>query len=251
MGKYLVFHLYGPMVSFGDTAVGEYRPTFTYPSKSSILGLVAAALGVRRDEEERIQELNRNIGFGVLVLSPGTLLRDYHTAQVPSASSEKHYPMQTRKDELSVHNLNTILSSRDYRMDALYRVVLWTTGKNVDLDTINTALREPYFTPYLGRKSCPPSIPFEPVILEKGSAREALTSINHSLQEVLAQILDPYNTEGYKKNDYLVYQDLEKESDGQQKVFRKDRLINRKNWQFGDREELMTTVGGPDVFQQS
>lgn len=251
MEKYLVFHLYGPMVSFGDTAVGEYRPTFTYPSKSSIMGLVAAALGIKRDEEEKICELNRDTGFGVLILSPGTLLRDYHTVQVPSASSEKEYPMKTRKDELSVNNLNTILSSRDYRMDAIYRVALWSLSESVDLHKIQTALREPRFTPYLGRKSCPPGIPMEPVILERNTAIEALNSTNHSLDELLIHILDPYRTGEYREQVYPVYQDMETGFEGEQKVFRKDRLINRKNWQFGDREEIMTTVEGSDVFQQS
>lgn len=136
MGKYLVFHIYGPMSSWGDTAVGEYRPTFSHPSKSAIVGLVAGALGIKRTDEGRLRVLSEQLGFGVLVLSPGTLLRDYHTTQVPSQATIKKGPVFTRKDELSYKDQNTILSTRDYRSDAAYRIVLWARDDSADLDSI-------------------------------------------------------------------------------------------------------------------
>ena len=46
MTDYLVFQLYGPMASWGEPAVGEMRHTNTIPGRPSILGLLAAALGV-------------------------------------------------------------------------------------------------------------------------------------------------------------------------------------------------------------
>ena len=49
----LLFRLYGPLASWGEIAVGESRHTAVYPSKSALLGLLAASLGIRRDEEER------------------------------------------------------------------------------------------------------------------------------------------------------------------------------------------------------
>ena len=57
MHEYLLFRLYGSMASWGDIAVGEFRPTFDHPSKSAVMGLIAAAMGIRRDEEERQREL--------------------------------------------------------------------------------------------------------------------------------------------------------------------------------------------------
>ena len=53
MREFLIFRLYGMMASWGDIAVGELRPTFDHPSRSAIVGLLAAALGIRRDEEEQ------------------------------------------------------------------------------------------------------------------------------------------------------------------------------------------------------
>ena len=48
----LVFQLEAPLSSWGDVAVGEYRPTAEYPGQSAILGLLAAALGIDRLDTE-------------------------------------------------------------------------------------------------------------------------------------------------------------------------------------------------------
>ena len=85
MRPYLVFDLYGPLSSFGDVAVGEYRPTFSHPSKSSIIGLLAATWEYKGTKRKGFSLSDRLI-LGVLVISSGQLLRDYHTAQVPAES---------------------------------------------------------------------------------------------------------------------------------------------------------------------
>lgn len=253
MGNYLVFHIYGPMVSFGDIAVGEYRPTFAHPSKSGILGLVAGVMGIQRDEEDRLRLLSEGTGFAVLVLTSGILLRDYHTTQVPSAVSIKRHPACTRKDELSIKEQNTILSTRDYRMDALYRVALWSLSDHVNINEIQRALLQPVFAPYLGRKSCPTAIPFQPEIIEAGSARDALVKVKHNLEEFLLMVEG--SGRGIARSDeelkYLLYQDPEPNmsDDKLQQNWRKDRLISRRNWQYGDRQEILITVGGNDVLQ--
>ena len=51
MRDYLVMRLYAPLASWGEIAVGEVRHSANYPSKSALLGLLGAALGVRRDDD--------------------------------------------------------------------------------------------------------------------------------------------------------------------------------------------------------
>jgi len=82
---YLIFRLYGPMCAWGDIAVGEQRPSAGHPAKSAVLGLLAAALGVRRDEEGRQKLLADAYAMAVRVDVSGELLRDYHaiTVQTP------------------------------------------------------------------------------------------------------------------------------------------------------------------------
>ncbi|MEX2322042.1 MAG: CRISPR-associated protein Cas5, partial [Saccharospirillum sp.] len=38
--EFLVFRLYGPLASWGNTAVGGVRPTLAMPTRSAILGML-------------------------------------------------------------------------------------------------------------------------------------------------------------------------------------------------------------------
>ena len=49
--KFLVFQLQAPLSSWGDTAVGEYRGSYEHPGESALIGLLGAALGIRREDE--------------------------------------------------------------------------------------------------------------------------------------------------------------------------------------------------------
>lgn len=83
MKDYLVFRLYGPLVSWGNIAVGEYRPSDSFPTKSAIIGLISASFGFDRSEDGKISELVKSVFFATKTLNPGNLLRDYHTIQTP------------------------------------------------------------------------------------------------------------------------------------------------------------------------
>lgn len=180
MTPYLLFQLYGAMAAWGDVAVGESRVSSSLPSRSALLGLVAAALGLKRTDEAQLNELSASVRFGVLTLSSGNFLRDYHTVQVPPASALKRRPSRTRRDELAVpkSDLGTILSARDYRTDASYRVAVERTeGGKIELETLRNALLKPVFPLYLGRKACPPSLPLNPRIVEANNLLEVFRSI--------------------------------------------------------------------------
>ncbi|MHC1629495.1 MAG: type I-E CRISPR-associated protein Cas5/CasD, partial [Methanoculleaceae archaeon] len=160
MTEYCLFRLYGPMASWGDIAVGEERHTWDHPSRSGIFGMIAAALGIKRRDEEAHRELASSYGFAVMVNSAGAPVIDYHTVQtVPQSviSRAKHF--RTRRDELSIppHRLQTIVSTRDYLCDMVSTVCIWPRVRRPphSPDEIAAALREPVFELYLGRKSCP------------------------------------------------------------------------------------------------
>lgn len=170
---YLVFRLYGPLASWGQAAVGGDRPTGIYPGRSAIIGLLAAALGIRRSEEERQTQLNSSVKIAVKQLVPSSLLRDYHTTQVPS--TRRNVRHLTRRSELAEDRLNTILSSRDYRCDGLWVVAISITAESAyTLNELKQALLKPKFTLYLGRKSCPLALPLSPEIKPGVSLKEAL-----------------------------------------------------------------------------
>src|SRR5712692_10047867 len=182
MRNYLLFRLYGPMASWGDVAVGEYRPTYGHPSKSAVLGLIGAAVGLQRDDEAALQALAHAYRFAVRIDNLGNLLRDYHTVQVPPSGTGKNKRrFATRKDELAMpkENLNTILSSRDYRCDALYTACIWIEQNRppYTLNDLQERLCRPTYILYLGRKSCPMSLPLQPQIISAETARQAFLEV--------------------------------------------------------------------------
>lgn len=227
--KYLLFRLYGPMSSWGDIAVGEIRPSFAHPTKSAILGLVAGSMGIRRDEEEKHRFLAEEMGFAVQVEFMGHPLSDYHTAQVPSGK-ERYC---TRRQELSCEKseLNTILSTRDYRTDGLYIIVLWQR-KNGEwgIEKIKEKLEQPEFVPYLGRKSCPVALPFEAQVIDAVSLVEALTKGKFLDIQLLG-----FKFAGQKM---LYWDDDTAAGVEQQHIFeRRDLPLSRGRWQFDTRKE--------------
>lgn len=168
MPEHLLFQLHAPLVSWGTPAVGQERPSATRPTKSATLGLAAAAMGLRRSDTDEQRSLATDYGFGVRVDRPGSQLQDFQTAQVPSGSPQRSW--RSRKDEVRAlePDDDPVTSWRDYRCDSAYVVALWPTTDDPRFrpGEIAQALEEPSFTVYLGRKACPPALPFAPDLVD-------------------------------------------------------------------------------------
>lgn len=235
---FLVFQLRAPLASWGDPAVGEYRGSHGYPGESALVGLLGAALGLRREDEAAHAALARGYGFAVGVQTTGKLLRDYHTAQVPGRVSLKGRPHATRRDELRVpkDELNTILSTRDYRQDAACLVAIQPcSDAPYALDELANALKSPRYVLYLGRKSCPLAVPLFPQIVEGRLALDALNAYRVQLARLCG--------EEAARIDQLAWSDkVEAGVPADLSVPRKDRLIRRSAWQFGDRAEHIAFI---------
>ncbi|MFD1858969.1 type I-E CRISPR-associated protein Cas5/CasD [Aeromicrobium camelliae] len=130
----LLLLLTGPMQSWGASSRFAQRATENVPTKSGVLGLLAAAQGRRRTDS--IEDLVK-LRFGVRVEASGSLLRDFQTAQ----SEQKSLP----------------LTYRYYLSDATF--LAGVEGDDAMIEGLHQALRHPAFPLYLGRRSCPPSRP--------------------------------------------------------------------------------------------
>lgn len=241
--EYLIFQLQAPMSAWGDTAVGEYRPTANYPSESALIGLLGAALGLDRAEELRHQSLATELRFAIGVQSSGRLLRDYHTAQVPGRVQLKNRPHRTRRDELGIpkEDLNTILSTRDYRQEMACLIAIQTTPEaTLQLSELAQAIQQPKFVLYLGRKSCPPSVPLWPKILEAANVLQAM--------EMYREQLGSKSGEQQLPVERLVWGvGIEAGVQHDLQTVRKDRLLSRAHWQFGDRTEFVALLERPAI----
>ncbi|MDP3276800.1 MAG: type I-E CRISPR-associated protein Cas5/CasD [Deltaproteobacteria bacterium] len=142
----LVFE--GPMQSYGASAVGKDRPTEDAPTKSAVLGLLGAALGIARDDVQALVALDRAFDLVVRVDRPGDLLDDYHTSlDVPWIDGGGIY----RHAEIT---------RRRYLCGARFTLWLVSTAASEQLlATWHDALRYPRYAPVLGRRGCPPGAP--------------------------------------------------------------------------------------------
>ena len=135
----LLLRLAAPLQSWGADSKFETRKTNREPTKSGVLGLVAAALGLRRDDEEGLARLAR-LRFGVRVDREGDLLVDFHMARHPTVKA------------------NAWVTYRHYLCDAVFLAGLESDDR-AWLGEIEAALRRPVYPPFLGRRSCPPTLP--------------------------------------------------------------------------------------------
>jgi len=245
MKEYLIFRLYGSMASWGDIAVGEVRPSYTHPSKSAVLGLIAAALGISRDQESLHQSLADSYGFAVRIDNVGQPLSDYHTAQVPpSGTGRKRTIFATRRDEIVTlprEKLKTILSKRDYRMDALVSVVLWERAlPPYSLEKLAEALKYPDYVLYLGRKSCPLALPMEAQVVAADTLLEALGKARFTDFVELSDLPD-------RGRPVLYWEENVNAGIVPQHTFeRRDIPLSRQRWQFEVRREYHASYPGED-----
>ncbi|MEV5767959.1 type I-E CRISPR-associated protein Cas5/CasD [Micromonospora sp. NPDC052213] len=151
----LVLRLAGPLQSWGGRGQFNRRDTLEEPTKSGILGLLAAAQGLRR--QDSIEDL-LGLRLGVRTDQPGSLLRDYHTVSdhrgrpLPSAAVTAKGVQKPTSPAKYTH-----VTHRFYLQDAVF--VAAVHGPVDLLHTLASALRNPAFPLALGRRSCPPTMP--------------------------------------------------------------------------------------------
>jgi CRISPR system Cascade subunit CasD len=248
MPSYLFFQLAGPMASWGEIAVGEDRGSASLPTRSAIIGILASALGTRRCEEERQRHLAAGYRTAVIVCDPGELLRDYHTTQVPSSTDAKGWPLATRRDEVDVIGWSrrtkgkageAILSYRDYRCDGRWIVAVEARpDAPYSLDELRLALREPKLVLYLGRKSCPPTLPLDPHVIEGENLLEALKGLTVRKPQDLSGPPRGWGRARRRELPSLYWEaGVTTGLDPTQTTERWDDPLSRKRWQFQPRLE--------------
>lgn len=145
MKQTLLLRLAGPMQSWGTQSRFSIRDTGLEPSKSGVFGLLCAALGAPRDDEETLQRLRDGLMMGVRVDREGVMKKDFHTAKDVAKASGSG-----TKD--------TEISDRWYLADADFLVGLESEDEALLL-ALNKALAKPVWQISLGRKSFVPSAP--------------------------------------------------------------------------------------------
>lgn len=182
MPDYLMLKLHGPMQAWGGHTFEDRRPSHDFPTRSGLLGLLAACLGLERADQASLAALDRSITMAVRadrrelaweirgqsqrrLLEPVKLI-DYHTVR------------EARRANRPPKEGETVQSWREYLHDAAFTVALAARPEaGISLDTIEAALHKPVYTPFLGRRSCPITRPL-------AAGRVRAESLLHALSRV-------------------------------------------------------------------
>lgn len=178
MPRYLILRLDGPMQAWGSHTFEDFRPSNLFPTRSGLLGLLGACLGIDRGDHAGLEQLAQSVEFTVradravkrpdieqLISKSAVKLPDYHTI------------LDARKVDGST-NKNAVESRREYLFDAAFTVAIGEKqNAPVTLTAIAEALLRPRFTPVLGRRSCPITRPLlDGTPVEASDAKAALAS---------------------------------------------------------------------------
>ncbi|WP_117237797.1 type I-E CRISPR-associated protein Cas5/CasD [Thermus sediminis] len=171
----LLLRLQGPLQSWGTRSRFDHRDTWPYPTKSGVVGLLAAALG--RDRREDVSDLAA-LRMGVRVDRKGVLKVDYQTAK------------EVRTANLESKKKKDVQSWRYFLSDAAFLAGL--EGDGGLLRELHGALKNPRFPLFLGRKGYVPSPPpYLPDGLVEAPLEEALRAY-------------PYLARGEPREDLLL-----------------------------------------------
>lgn len=178
----LALYLDGPLQGWGYMADHQYRNSLPHPTRSGVTGILAAALGIdRNDPEEREKTARLNtLHMTALGLSAGRQIRDYHTAQT-----------RNRRGDVIGH---ATVTHRDYLVDSKF-VVLLAGDDSVLLEEIEAALRDPRWFGTLGRRSC---VPASPILLGQfDSESDGISELEKRLGKKLEITLRVYEVSDY------------------------------------------------------
>lgn len=142
----LLLRLQGFLQSWGERGRWNVRDSAVVPTKSGVMGLLAAALG----KPEAMVTLTSQLAMGVLVNQRGSVLRDYHTVTTGTLSAKG-------KLRGGTEDTMTLVSTRYYLCGASFTVALM--GAPELIDCLWAAVNDPVWPLYLGRKCCIPSAP--------------------------------------------------------------------------------------------
>ena len=181
MQDFLIIKLQGAMQAWGGHTFEDYRPSHIFPTRSAVVGLLGACLGIDRADIQSRAELNAS--FELTVRSDRRKVRTEQFGQIKEKTltlqkmTDFHTVLDARKVD-GAPRKDAIISHREYLCDAEFSLALGFRNNAVfDLEQVKAAIQKPHYTPFLGRRSCPIQHPLFKTIVEAENAQEALAKI--------------------------------------------------------------------------
>lgn len=187
MTDFLVLRLDGVMQAWGDHTYEDYRPVVNFPTRSGLLGLLAACLGIDRVDIEQLKRLDSSIEFTVRV--DNQRHAKTHALRIHKIN-DFHTILAARKVN-GKSNDNPVVSRREYLCDAVFTVVIGAhPHSSISLESLKEAVSKPVFTPFLGRRSCPLSRPLFLAWIKADSSQAVLAQVEPVGGRIYSEIFD-------------------------------------------------------------
>jgi CRISPR system Cascade subunit CasD len=150
---FLTLYLDAPLQSWGYQSRFDRRTSLSYPTRSGIIGMICAAMGVDRADTKGLKCFEP-LTLSVYTFRQGRRLVDFHTV---GGGWDKKINPQCVVPKADGKPGQTVVSRREYLQHSRYGVILQvdkTLGKRIAVAMIN-----PIWGIWLGRKSCIPASP--------------------------------------------------------------------------------------------
>jgi len=169
--SYAALFFDAPMVSFGVDSKFDQRDTLTFPSRSVVTGLIAAAMGIPRGDSVRLGELAELAVVSIVFPNAsGSIEEDFHTIGGGYPDSTKPLSAEGQKKN------NPIVTSRYYLTGSRSAAIV--SGKSEQIARIASAMQDPVWGGWIGRKCCIPATPvFQGVFQTEEEALKQLRTL--------------------------------------------------------------------------
>lgn|SRR5574337_1009522 len=162
MARHLLLRLEGPLMAFGGETIDNLGVIRDFPAQSMLTGLIANALGWRREDAVAHDRLQARLVFGARLDRAGSRFTDFQTAELgrdDKGWTTSGQPEGRGGGEPTYKGQH--LRYRDHHADAavLIALRLEPADESPNLDDVATALQRPFRPLFLGRKPCLPASP--------------------------------------------------------------------------------------------
>ncbi|EPG75039.1 CRISPR-associated protein Cas5/CasD, subtype TIGR01868 [Leptospira fainei serovar Hurstbridge str. BUT 6] len=239
--KYLALRLESYLMSFGEGDYWDVRGTAAFPTKSSILGILSACLGLDWTNEQQTKDIvtiGESLSLSVREDSKCMIQRDYHTILDTLRADGKLNP-------------NAVQSYRNYLMDGSFTALLSFSDPSV-FEKVKSSLSNPAWSIFLGRKACSPTLPIywnEEIEGENSKLVFAKLETIPQAKSRMLGIIPKKQSWAKSENDkqpLACVTEENLESDYKKSLIR-DTVVNPTLRVFAQREIYKFYVGVPDV----
>lgn len=180
MARFLVLRLEAPLVAFGDVSVDAIGPVSDLPSASMITGLLANALGWRREDRTALQRLQDRLIHGSRLDRVAARFTEFQTAEL--AKSDQGWTTRGRPEGRaggagSYEGPHIRYRDHDADLSAVVVMTLEPAAEAPDLDALAAALDQPFRPLFIGRKPCLPTGPISGGFVEANDLLTALQRV--------------------------------------------------------------------------